>query len=167
MSEPPAELKSISLLLADPSHASRIAALHHIVFGPAPSPSELSELLADPNALAFVATHEGGEKLVGYVIGRVAGDDAEILWIGVDGAWRRRGIGQHILGGFERAAQRIGLERMVFEVAVDNDAALALYQEAGFAQIASRPEYYKRANGQTVDAALLAKSLKPADAKAQ
>lgn len=157
--DPTHDLKMISLLLADPSHAQKIAALHHILFSAAVQTSEIQEMLADPSALSLAATSNGAKNLVGYVIGRVAGDDAEILWIGVDGPWRRRGVGLHLLQGFERAAKNAGLPRVVFEVASDNAAALALYERAGYSPVGARPKYYERRDGTRCDAVILARDI--------
>lgn len=159
-SETKHNLKTVSLLLADPSHAAKIAALHHILFKSSTSESEIAELLTDPGSLAFVATSDGAKRLVGYILGRVAGEDSEVLWIGVDAPWRRNGIGGLLIGGFERTARNVGTKRVIFEVAVDNEPALALYRKAGYTQAATRPNYYDRGNVQ-VDAAVLAKALEP------
>lgn len=150
--------KAISLLLADPSHAARIAALHHIVFRSRTDASEIEKLLSDPTSLGLIATADGAKTLVGYLLGRVVGEDAEILWVGVDGLWRNNGIGLKLIEGFNRAAANVQAKRVVFEVAVDNVAALRLYQRAGFQQVASREKYYDRGDVQ-VDAAVLATAL--------
>ncbi|MEM9027925.1 MAG: GNAT family N-acetyltransferase [Pseudomonadota bacterium] len=153
------DISTVSLLLADPSHAARIAALHHIVFRSETPSSAIQDLLSDSGAMAFMATSAGAKTLVGYVMGRIAGDDAEILWVGVDTPWRKCGVGSLLLRGFERAAANVDVRRIVFEVAVDNEAALALYKKAGFERVGTRDGYYQRSDGDQVDAAVLAKAV--------
>ena len=47
---------------------------------------------------------------------------------------------------------------MILEVAVDNDAAMALYGAAGFAEVARRRGYYRR-DGNAVDAIVMRRNL--------
>jgi ribosomal-protein-alanine N-acetyltransferase len=52
-----------------------------------------------------------------------------------------------------------GCERLVLEVAEDNEAACGLYRGLGFVDIARRPAYYRRRVGPTVAAIVLARPL--------
>ena len=45
------------------------------------------------------------------------------------------------------------------EVAVDNAAAVALYEKAGFETTGRRPRYYARPSGERVDALLMRRLL--------
>lgn len=74
------------------------------------------------------------------------GDDAEIMTIGVAPEHQRRGIAAALLRSLiERATDR-GARRMLLEVRVDNDPALALYRRFGFARMGLRRRYYQPEN---------------------
>ena len=60
------------------------------------------------------------------------GEDAELMTIGVGKAYQRQGIAAALLQALVDEAKRQGASRMLLEVRVDNDPALALYQRFGF-----------------------------------
>ncbi|MFT8703781.1 ribosomal protein S18-alanine N-acetyltransferase [Bifidobacterium aquikefiricola] len=71
------------------------------------------------------------------------GDDAELMTIGVDTPYQRQGIGSAILATLLRQAAEQGARRMLLEVRVDNDTAIAIYQAFGFERIGLRKHYYQ------------------------
>ena len=93
----------------------------------------------------------------GFVIARVAGDEAEILTLAVAPEARGQGLGRALLNAAIVEAQRRGAGAIFLEVGTDNPAALALYAGLGFANVGSRKGYY---GGR--DASLL-RLLLPAD----
>jgi ribosomal-protein-alanine N-acetyltransferase len=128
-----------------PADAPRCAELERILF-PGEDPwSErafLDELAWGHHYIAARA----GEVLVGYGgIAFVAGHpraEAEIHTIGVDPAFRRRGIGRALLRGLLAVAD--AAHATVFlEVRTDNDAARSLYEAEGFAIVGLRRGYYR------------------------
>lgn len=56
---------------------------------------------------------------------------------------RGRGIGAHLLQDAEACARQRGCTQLGLEVRVDNAAALALYQRAGYQELSSRSNYYE------------------------
>jgi ribosomal-protein-alanine N-acetyltransferase len=66
-------------------------------------------------------------------------------------AWRRRGIAGALLNRLLAAVSGI-TPIVLLEVAEDNEAAIALYIEAGFARVGRRPAYYRREGGARVAA---------------
>ena len=98
-------------------------------------------------------------RLAGFLFARRVADEAEILSIAVDGSCRRRGIGQRLLNHLIGELRRDGPCRLILEVAVDNEPALALYEDNGFAEVGLRMEYYATPGGRPVDAKLLARDL--------
>jgi len=83
-----------------------------------------------------------------------ARSEAEIVSLGVLPNHRRRGIGSAILDAVCGAARLRGAERVVLEVALDNEAARALYAGRGFTVVGRRRNYYRRAE-RLVDALIL------------
>jgi [ribosomal protein S18]-alanine N-acetyltransferase len=80
-----------------------------------------------------------------------APDEAEILNLAVDPAWRRRGVGAALLEAVrERARGAIFLE-----VAESNSPAIALYRKQGWVDVGLRSGYY---NHGTVNAVVMKKS---------
>ena len=63
----------------------------------------------------------------GFVLSRLAADEAEILTIAVEPALRGRGVGRALLSENLRQAANAGAKSMFLEVDQDNAPALALY----------------------------------------
>jgi ribosomal-protein-alanine N-acetyltransferase len=155
----PLDPKNLSLLWASPDRADEIAALHAQLFDPAWNAASIVEAIEHPASASFIAQIRDPRLLAGFVIGRIAADEAEILSIGVAPEWQRRGIGRQMVGGLVRAARRAEVSRLFLEVAGDNVAAGALYLSLGFKPAGGRKDYYKRAGGENVDAVILALDL--------
>jgi [ribosomal protein S18]-alanine N-acetyltransferase len=132
-----------------------LAALHAACFGERWDEAALASLLAMPGAHGFLA--EAAEPL-GFVLLRVAADEAEIISIGVAPAVRRMGIGRCLLKAAEAAAATTGAESLFLEVAADNFEAHGLYSSLGFTEIGRRAKYYRRTEG-AVAACVLAKKI--------
>jgi ribosomal-protein-alanine N-acetyltransferase len=127
-----------------------LAALHAACFKDAWDAASLRTTLATPGAFAF---HDRD----GFVVARVASDEAEILTLAVAPGARGKGLGRALLSAAIAEARRRDAEAIFLEVGSDNPAALALYAALGFANVGSRKGYY---GGR--DAAVLRLSL-PAD----
>jgi [ribosomal protein S18]-alanine N-acetyltransferase len=154
-------IKHVSLLWAAPERASEIAALHKRLFNPPWDEAAVKALLEHPASTSLIAVAGSGETkiIVGFVIGQLAADEAEILSIGVAPDWQRAGLGKKIIEGLVRAAKRGEAKRLFLEVAADNEAAVALYNSLGFTQTGLRKGYYVRSEGPAVDAIVLALGL--------
>lgn len=79
-----------------------------------------------------------------------AADEAEILNLAVDPAWRRRGVGSALL---QAVAQR-ARGTIYLEVAELNAAAIALYRKLGWVEAGLRTGYY---NHGTLNAVVMKK----------
>ncbi len=157
---PPMDAKLVSLLWAGPERAREIAPLHAKLFQPAWDEAALDQLLSHPASTAFVAEIRVPTAVtVGFVLGQLAADEAEILTVGVAPELQRRGLGRRLVEGFARAAKRAEAKRVHLEVAADNAGALALYKGMGFTESGRRKSYYERNDAPAVDAVLLALAL--------
>jgi ribosomal-protein-alanine N-acetyltransferase len=138
----------------------RLARLHALCFpGEAWDAVALAHILAMPRASGRFVEDEGGHAL-GLVFDLLlAGEEVEILTLGVHPARRRQGIARTLLGELFARAAAAGAKRVLLEVAADNPAALRLYSDLGFRTIGQRPGYYRRAAGPPVDAWLLCRGL--------
>ena len=112
------------------------------------SQAEFDSLIADKTV--FVS----GDN-IGFVMGRVIVDEAELLTIAVRPSARRTGQGRALLSAFIDTARARGAAMAFLEVAVDNTPAISLYKSAGFVESGRRPRYYKRPDGTAIDALVM------------
>jgi len=117
-----------------------------------------ADLAAPADAGPAHGTGSGPGGLVG-VAGMALGPVCDVLSLAVDPAARRRGIGRALLAELLTQAWSAGAERVLLEVAADNEAALALYAAAGFDTVRRRVGYYAGPEGPgSVDALVLARA---------
>ena len=152
----------VSLLWATVEHADDLASCHATLFPEPWTAAAFQQFLSDPGSVALVARYGSPQQTVGFIVGQLAADEAEILTFGVARQWQRRGIGRRLIEGLQRGAARGGATRLHLEVAEDNLPALVLYSRLGFKDIGRRKDYYKRADGPAVDALKLSLELTPA-----
>uniref|UniRef100_UPI001F012A0B GNAT family N-acetyltransferase n=1 Tax=Falsiroseomonas oryziterrae TaxID=2911368 RepID=UPI001F012A0B len=107
-------------------------------------------MLEMPGAFGLVARD-------GFVLARVAADEAEILTLAVLPEARRQGVGGALLAGAMAAAAARGAAAMFLEVSEGNAAARALYAAAGFSGVGRRRRYYPDGS----DAVVLRRTLSP------
>jgi [ribosomal protein S18]-alanine N-acetyltransferase len=132
--------------------AAVLAALHGECFPDDPWREDaVKEILAMPGAFGFLAVADDGTTPTGFLVALAVAGECEILALGVRSQWRRRGIAGALLKRLLAAVADI-TSVVLLEVAEDNDAALALYERAGFARVGRRPAYYQRAAGARVAA---------------
>ncbi|MFN7696444.1 MAG: ribosomal protein S18-alanine N-acetyltransferase [Deltaproteobacteria bacterium] len=97
--------------------------------------------LVRPISRAWVAAdREGG--VVGYVLGWVAGGEAQLMSIAVEPGRRERGIGRALLARFLEAMAEERVTDVVLEVRAGNLAARSLYEAFGFEMQGVRARYY-------------------------
>lgn len=100
--------------------------------------------LASPRAVVLVADAPG-EGLLGsaLVFFRAGSARARLYSIAIAAAARGRGLGAGLLAAAEDAACARGCRAVRLEVRVDNAAAIALYERAGYRRIGSCAGYYE------------------------
>jgi ribosomal protein S18 acetylase RimI-like enzyme len=100
--------------------------------------------LASSGAAVLVADAPG-EGLLGsaLVFFRKGSARARLYSIATAPAARGRGIGARLLAAAERAARERGCRALRLEVRVDNAAAIALYERAGYRRIGGYASYYE------------------------
>lgn len=113
------------------------------------------DLSGHPEAHYLVASAPDG-SLAGYAAYWAAPDEAQITNVAVAPAWRRRGVGRLLLDALISLAADNGLQSLFLEVRTGNQAAIALYQSAGFQAVGIRRGYYQD-NGE--DAIIMLKNI--------
>jgi len=102
--------------------------------------------------------YESGQEMLGYAVLMLAVDEAELLDIAIAMRHQRHGWGRKLLEQMLVLARRANMQRMVLEVRASNEAAIALYRNAGFEQIGLRRDYYP-AEHRREDAILMGRML--------
>ncbi|BAI70685.1 ribosomal-protein-alanine N-acetyltransferase [Azospirillum sp. B510] len=138
---------AIRLHPAGPLEAAVVAALQQACFPDDPwDEASIATLTAPPAGFAVIAA-DARDRPVGFVMARVAADDAEILAIGVLPRARRGGVGRLLVEAVVTGSRDLGATALFLEVAEDNPAAWSLYKACGFFSVGRRPGYYKRSDG--------------------
>jgi ribosomal-protein-alanine N-acetyltransferase len=148
---------TIRSLRAD--RAEECAAIHRSAFAHPWSAGEFRTLLASASTLGSAALDPATSRMRGFAISRLAADEAEILTIAVDSAWRGRGVGRDLLREHLSRATLSGARAMFLEVDQDNAAAIALYNRYGFRKVGRRDGYYRRPDGKPATALVMRKDL--------
>ena len=120
--------------------ADAVAAISRASFPRGWTPEEVIGAVSRAIGLGLVAREEG--RVLGYVIGWVAGGEAEVVEIAVAPEARRRAIGRRLLGAWIGAAVARGAEVAHLEVRANATPARALYRAAGFHEVGVRAGYY-------------------------
>jgi putative acetyltransferase len=103
-----------------------------------------------PNARAEQFEAGSGTFLMARAAGRAVGcggvrlidaTTAEVKRMYVEPTHRGTGLGRAVLLALEAAAQQMGVQRLVLETGVHQQAAIAVYRRAGFTQVDCWGEY--------------------------
>ncbi len=137
--------------------AAVIAPLHAASFRRGWSEQEVEGLLLDRHVIAHRAM--AGDRLNGFIISRLAEDEAEILSVAVTSSKRGRGLARNMLNLHLRRLAGLGCRTVFLEVDEHNKPAIRLYDRAGFHEISRRPNYYSNADAKAAAALVLRRDL--------
>jgi ribosomal-protein-alanine N-acetyltransferase len=101
----------------------------------------VKEVLTWEGALTLIADSDG--KAVGFLIGRQAANEAEILNLAVARPFRKKGEGAALLNSAVEEFRTRGVKRVFLEVRESNAAGIAFYKKHGFSQAGRRGGYYR------------------------
>ena len=142
---------------ADSRDAAAISGLHGRSFRRGWSEEEIERLLAERNVVAHRAVID--RRLVGFILSRIAADEAEILSVAVVSSKRGRGVARQLLMLHLGRLAGLGVRVVFLEVDEHNISARKLYSRAGFQEVARRDNYYKDMDGNGVAALVLRRDL--------
>lgn len=142
----PSSLKHLHL---EPARdAQTLYALHSAVTNTPWNIAAYSEILEnDINQTLIAYSHD---TAIGFILYRAIEDECEILQLAVSPRFQRRGVASALVDAMLNKYSRCTLD-----VDVENSAAIALYQQLGFAQESIRKHYYDNGN----DAIIMSRAL--------
>jgi ribosomal-protein-alanine N-acetyltransferase len=123
-------------------------------FGEAWTAPQCAGLL--PMAGVWLSLARNGDEVIGFALGRIVGDEAELLLLAVGRSSQGKGVGQLLLDRFAAVAASKGAEQLHLEVR-DGNHAVNLYSRNGYREVGRRRNYYNGRDGQLFDALTLAK----------
>ena len=139
--------------------AAAMADLHGAAF----STPEAWSIDSFMDLFAHSTTHAEGmiidKRLQALLVVQFVAGEADILTLATAPAGRRRGFARQTLDGLEQRLRQSGLTKWLLDVAADNAGAIAFYEKHGFQVDGRRSNYYKRLEGQRVDAILMSKPV--------
>ena len=149
----------------------RIMAVMEAAFDPAYGEAwnrrQVADALSMPSTHALVVDGDGAlladglaspRAPAGFVLSRHVLDEEELLLIAVIPGARKRGLGAILINRLFEAARTRGITRIYLEMRRGNPA-LHLYRKLGFEPIGERPNYYRMANGERIDAITFGRSI--------
>lgn len=123
-----------------PADAPALVALVAQVLPHTWSAAALAEELSRPEAVVLGAWLD--TALVGFVVVRVAVDEAELMLIGVRAEARRQRVAEALWQEVVRRVGPRGVLRVLLEVRAGNTGAQAFYTRVGFRPVGRRRGYY-------------------------
>ena len=111
-------------------------------------------LLKEKSTCGWMATLPTGNP-IGFILTRVLGQEAEILTFAVIPSFQKSGVGRRLLRELLKFLASVNCSTTFLEVAIDNEAAIALYTSIGFRKVGTRLNYYKRADQSFVSAIVM------------
>jgi ribosomal-protein-alanine acetyltransferase len=121
----------------------------------APWPESALQSDAFDPSTTFAFFSEIGGTPTGFIIGRHAADEGEILTLAVSAVSRRQGQGHALVNQLFQRFREHSVVRVFLEVRESNAAAIAFYEKLGFRLSGRRSSYYR----DPVEAALLYSKL--------
>ena len=131
----------IQIVSMNESHVAQVAALEKVCFSMPWSENSIRGELTNPLSLWLVAEEDG--VLLGYIGSQAVMDEADVMNVAVDPAYRREGIARKLVEALVAALNEKNVHALLLEVRSSNEPAKALYERQGFNQVGRRPNYYR------------------------
>jgi ribosomal-protein-alanine N-acetyltransferase len=140
-----------------------MAGLHAGDFARPWSEEEFEALLVQEPVFGYAVRpigKSGKPPIQGFVLARLAADEAEILTIVVSRPYRRYGLGRMLMDAVLRYLHSERAEALFLEVDETNVAALGLYKRLGFRDVGRREGYYSSREGRKTSALVMRRDLR-------
>ena len=106
------------------------------------SAGEYARIVAGEGVRRCLLVGEDDGELLGFGVGRVVGEEAELESVVVREGARRRGVGKALCKAVMAWAWAEGAAVMELEVRVGSAGAVRLYEGLGFSEVGRRRKYY-------------------------
>ena len=117
-----------------------VASLEAEIFPDPWSAKSIKETYENKNALILGAYQD--DVLIGYVIFYYVLDEGEIARIAVSSSHRRKGVAEQIFVNLLEFCVQKNVEKILLDVRVSNETAIAFYRKSGFAEDGIRKNFY-------------------------
>jgi [ribosomal protein S18]-alanine N-acetyltransferase len=153
----PPVIRPLSNVLAD-----ECAVLHSTAFAYSWGEHEFERLISASNAFGDAALDPKRNTLLGFILSRVAADEAEVLTVVVAPNQRKRGIGRNLVASHLARLRNVRVKALFLEVGETNTAARKLYAGLGFVEVGRRKNYYRpNESSEQVAALVLRREIDP------
>ena len=137
--------------------AAQLAQLHAASFARGWGEGEFEGMIGERNTLVQCLRLD--RRTIGFAISRIGADEAEILSVAVDSAYRGRGFSRMLLLTHLGYLAGRGVRTIFLEVEENNQPARRLYHGSGFVVVGRRERYYMQPNGEQLNALLMRRDL--------
>lgn len=110
------------------------------------SKNQLSESIKNPNNVGYSLSLDG--QIIGFVIAMTAVDTADILNIGINPKYQKKGHGKSLFVYLIKELKYRGIKDILLEVRKSNIQAIKFYLRLGFEKISVRKNYYMKNSNQ-------------------
>ncbi|GGC35590.1 ribosomal-protein-alanine acetyltransferase [Novosphingobium marinum] len=147
-------------MMLEPDDLDRIMAIMEAAFDPLYGEAwtrtqvESAFNIGNCHCLLFGAhgqTSGPGDEAIGFCITREGFGEEELLLLAVIPEYRGKGIGRAMLACLSGEARARGSRSIFLEMRRGNPAE-SLYTSFGFRPVGERPRYYRRSDGERIDA---------------
>jgi len=128
--------------LSGPDDLEGVLAVDEACFNHPWTRADYERELADPSRCFILLARAPGVRVAAYCSFWRIVDEIHINNFAVRPEWRRQGLGAALLQHVLAEGARLGAPRATLEVRRSNEAALRLYEQAGFRQTGLRRQYY-------------------------
>ena len=132
----------IKISLISENDIAAVAALEKEIFSDAWSEKSVRETYEQNHALIIGAWEE--ETFAGYVIFYYVLDEGEIARIAVSPECRRKGVAGRLFTGILKECEKKEITRILLDVRVSNEPAIAFYKKCGFTEDGIRKGFYEQ-----------------------
>ena len=135
-----------------------LSAIHEIELASYDYPWSLGNLADSLVAGYSMWVLEVEGEVMGYYVLMAAAGESHLLNLTIAPIWRRHGLGRDLLKHCMTRASDLKADSVFLEVRTSNTAAIALYHDHGFVDLAVRRAYYPAREGRE-DALIMKKDL--------
>jgi [ribosomal protein S18]-alanine N-acetyltransferase len=141
---------------ADKSDAERMAVLHEQCFPNYWQHETFTDFFSVRGTFGLIAE---APQPVAMMVFRVLYEQADIITLAVEPAFRRQGIGRELLARAMAESAALGASKMFLDVEDGNVTAVQLYEKYGFSVIHRRKHYYRQKDGSFTDALVMTRKI--------